>query len=180
MKRTSSVNLIESGEISKSSINVRDVNNYNQSLLSADKIFENKVEIPKDENEIKQFWNNNCQQLPQYGKIGEYIIENEQLLFEIDSSDIWVRVKLQMVEQLNLIEAEMDLKIDKTMAKSSFDDMIQKLALKMWNECSQVFTKERRMQIDKIENAQDTKQKNTNLSKRELEACKNVFVLQNF
>ena len=64
MKRTSSVNLIESGEISKSSINVRDVNNYNQSLLSADKIFENKVEIPKDENEIKQFWNNNCQQLP--------------------------------------------------------------------------------------------------------------------
>ena len=85
-----------------------------------------------------------------------------------------------MVEQLNLIEAEMDLKIDKTMAKSSFDDMIQKLALKMWNECSQVFTKERRMQIDKIENAQDTKQKNTNLSKRELEACKNVFVLQNF
>ena len=58
-----------------------------------------------------------------------------------------------MVEQLNLIEAEMDLKIDKTMAKSSFDDMIQKLALKMWNECSQVFTKERRMQIDKIENA---------------------------
>ena len=125
--------------------NTREVNNYNQSLLSADKIFENKVEIPKDENEIKKFWNNQCQLLPQNGKIGEYILENEQLLFEIDSNDIWVRVKLQMVEQLNLIEAEMDLKIDKTMVKSSFDDMIQKLALKMWNECSQVFTKERRM-----------------------------------
>ena len=57
MKRTSSVNLTESGEMNKS-INTREMNNYNQSLLSADKIFENKVEIPKDENEIKQFWNN--------------------------------------------------------------------------------------------------------------------------
>ena len=57
MKRTSSINLTESGEMNKSN-NTREVNNYNQSLLSADKIFENKVEIPKDENEIKQFWNN--------------------------------------------------------------------------------------------------------------------------
>ena len=81
-----------------------------------------------------------------------------------------------MVEQLNLIEAEMDLKIDKTMVKSSFDDMIQKLALKMWNECSQVFTKERRMKIDQLENAQDSKQKNTNLSKKRFYVRLNSFI----
>ena len=41
-----------------------------------------------------------------------------------------------MVEHHNLIEAEMDLKIDKLMVKADFDNLIQKLALKMWNECS--------------------------------------------
>ena len=180
MKRATSINLTENGEQSKGSLTNTPLHGYNQSLASQDKVIENKVEIPKDENEIKFFWDNNCQSLPQNGKIGEYIIENEQLLFEIDSSDIWVRVKLEMVEQHNLIEAEMDLKVDKTMAKSRFDDMIQKLALKMWNECSQVFTKERRMEIQKLAHAQEGKQKKTTLSKLELEACKNVFVLKDF
>ena len=41
-----------------------------------------------------------------------------------------------MVESHNLIEAEMDLKVEKSMKKSEFDRLIQKLALKMWNECS--------------------------------------------
>ena len=115
------------------------------------------MEIPKDESGIRYFWDNHCQSLPQTGKIGEYILENEQLLFEIDSNDIWVRVKLQMVEHHDLIEAEMDLKIEKTMGKSYFDDMIQKLALKMWNECSQVFTKERLIELQKLANAPEAK-----------------------
>ncbi len=68
--------------------------------------------------------------------MGEYIHENEQLLFDIDSQDIWVKIKLQMVQHHNLIEAEMDLKIDKSMVRSDFDMLIQKLSLKMWNECS--------------------------------------------
>ena len=51
--------------------------------------------------------------MPEFGKIGECISDNEQILFEIDSHDIWVRVKLQMVERHNIIEAEMDLKVEK-------------------------------------------------------------------
>ena len=82
------------------------------------------------------FWQRNCLELPDKGKVGEFIVDNEQILFEIESYDIWVKVKLQMVELHNLIEAEMDLKVEKSMKKSEFDRLIQKLALKMWNECS--------------------------------------------
>ena len=48
-------------------------------------IKDNKIDLPKDEDGIKHFWNTQCQALPDNGKIGEYIHENEQLLFEIDS-----------------------------------------------------------------------------------------------
>ena len=82
------------------------------------------------------YWQRNCLELPDKGKVGEFIVDNEQIIFEIDSYDIWVKVKLQMVESHNLIEAEMDLKVEKSMKKSEFDRLIQKLALKMWNECS--------------------------------------------
>ena len=48
----------------------------------------------------------------------------------------------------------------------------------MWNECSQVFTKERLLELQKLANAPEAKQKHTTLTKIELEACKNVFVLK--
>ena len=123
VKRTASVNLQESGEVTKTSI-LHTQTNFKESVASVEKVYESRVEIPKDEKGIRNFWDNHCQSLPQTGKIGEYILENEQLLFEIDSNDIWVRVKLQMVEHHDLIEAEMDLKVEKTMGKSLFDDMI--------------------------------------------------------
>ena len=140
---------------------------------------DNKVELPKDEAEIQNFWSTQCQILPENGKVGDYIHEHEQLLFEIDSQDIWVRVKLQMVERLNIIDAEMDLKIDKLMPRSEFDNLIQKLALKMWNECSQVFSRERWKEFKRMAQNQAPSQ-NSSLSKVEIEACKNIFVLQNF
>ena len=85
---------------------------------------------------MASYWQRNCLELPDKGKVGEFIVDNEQIIFEIESYDIWVKVKLQMVELHNLIEAEMDLKVEKSMKKSEFDRLIQKLALKMWNECS--------------------------------------------
>ena len=40
------------------------------------------------------FWQRNCLELPDKGKVGEFIVDNEQILFEIESYDIWVKVKL--------------------------------------------------------------------------------------
>ena len=71
----------------------------------------------------------------------------------------------------------MDLKVDKIMVKSEFDHLIQKLALKMWNDCSKVFTKERQNELKSLAKNQSGNQKNSSLSKVEMEACKNIFVL---
>ena len=117
--------------------------------------------------------------LPEQGTVGDHIHEHEQLLFEIESQDIWVRVKLQMVEHRNIIDAEMDLKIDKLMVRNDFDNLIQKLALKMWNECSQVFQRERWKEFKKMAQNQ-APALSSYLSKVEIEACKNIFVLQTF
>lgn len=43
-----------------------------------------------------QFWSNYCQPVPESGKVGEFIDENEILVLEIDSLDIWIRIKLVM------------------------------------------------------------------------------------
>ena len=41
----------------------------------------------------------------------------------------------------NVLEAEMDLKVEKSTPLTEFNQLMQKLALKVWNECCQVFVK---------------------------------------
>ena len=42
------------------------------------------------------FWDSYCKQIPDDGKVGDYIKENEILVLDIDSVDIWLGVKLVM------------------------------------------------------------------------------------
>ena len=65
------------------------------------------------------------------------------------------------------------------MVKLQFERLIQKLALKMWNECSQVFTKQRREDLDEMINNPESKNKLQGLSLAEIATCKNLFVLEN-
>ena len=81
--RTASVQLSGSHEESKS--NLTSSVNKESILDIKNTTMDNKVDIPRDEEGIKNFWNTQCQTLPENGKIGEYIHEDEQLLFEIDS-----------------------------------------------------------------------------------------------
>lgn len=46
-----------------------------------------------------------------------------------------------LTQATNVIEAEMDLKVEKHTQLSEFNMLMQKLALKVWNECCQVFLK---------------------------------------
>jgi hypothetical protein len=79
--------------------------------------------------------------LPEQGKIGESISEGQILVFDIDSVDIWLRVDLVLKQAQNVLEAEMDLKVEKSTPLTEFNQLMQKLALKVWNECCQVFVK---------------------------------------
>jgi hypothetical protein len=59
--------------------------------------------------------------VPDQGKVGDFIDENEILVLDIDSLDIWLRIKLVMAQAQNVIEAEMDLKVEKNILLSEFN-----------------------------------------------------------
>ena len=67
--------------------------------------------------------------------MGDSIQENEILVLDIDSIDIWLHVNLVMQQDQNCIEAEMDLRVDKSTSIKEFNQLMQKLSLKVWNEC---------------------------------------------
>jgi hypothetical protein len=90
------------------------------------------------------FWKNQCKKIPDSGKVGQYLGENEMLIFDIDSIDVWLKVTICMKEAENLVEAQMDLKVDKAMKSKDFEALLQKLSLKMWNECCQVILDKKR------------------------------------
>ena len=85
----------------------------------------------KNENAIKNFWAKNCRTLPltRFAKIGDHVRENEHLVFEVDSVDMWTQIKLFMVQGKYNIDAVMDLKIDKNLELREFRNLMQKLAL---------------------------------------------------
>ena len=86
MKKSESIALGQSMEESK----------LNQSLRNTDCINQDDylANLPDSEEEISFFWQRNCLELPDKGKVGEFIVDNEQIIFEIESYDIWVKVKL--------------------------------------------------------------------------------------
>lgn len=136
------------------------------------------------------FWNGYCRQVPDHGKVGQFIDENEILVLDIDSIDIWLHVNLFMQQGQNKIEAEMDLKVEKSIQLKEFYRLMQKLSLKVWNECCQVFLKK-----DNENDAKETRKiglstniliKSTKdidptaLSKGELDQARSLFVMTKF
>ena len=71
--------------------------------------------------------------------------EGDHLVFRLDSIDLWCHVRLFMVQGKYNIDASMDLKIEKNMILKDFKNLLQKLALQMWNRCVTVF-KDQRLQ----------------------------------
>ena len=137
------------------------------------------------------FWNSYCRQVPDQGKVGEFLDESEILVIEIDSIDIWLHVNLTMQQGQNKIEAEMDLKVEKSIQLKEFNRLMQKLSLKVWNECCQVFLKkdtdadgkDSRKSAGLMGNALSKSVRDIDpgaLIKGELETAKSLFVLTKF
>ena len=62
---------------------------------------------------------------------------------------MWISIKLFMVQGKYNIDANLDLKIVKTMVLKDFKNLMQKLALQMWNKCVPVFEAQRKKNIAK-------------------------------
>jgi len=73
----------------------------------------------------------NCKSVPlgSTNKVGDHFHENEHIIFSLDSADMWIKIKLEMAQGKYTIDADMDLKINKTMVLKDFKNLIQKLAL---------------------------------------------------
>ena len=81
------------------------------------------------------FWVDYCLQIPLNGKVGDFIDENEILVLDIDSIDIWLHVNLVMSHGANSLNADMEIKVEKSTSLREFNRVMQKLSLKVWNEC---------------------------------------------
>lgn len=59
-------------------------------------------------------------------------------MYHIDSDDIWVKIKLTCMERTNYLKADLDIRVDKQLTMSDFDNLLQKLAVDIWNRCCPV------------------------------------------
>ena len=53
---------------------------------------------------------------------------------------MWIKVNLLLTQERNVIDAELELKIEKNIALTDFDAILQKTSLKVFNECCQLFS----------------------------------------
>jgi len=84
----------------------------------------------KNDDQIDKFWTNNCKTVPlSTNKIGELFGENEHIVCKLESFDMWISVELGMKQGKYNIDANMDLKIMKSMLLKDFKNLMQKLAL---------------------------------------------------
>ena len=138
----------------------------------------------KTDEAILRFWNKNCTNIPiqSCNKIGDYLREGEHLLCKFDSVDMLCHIKLFMVQGKYNIDALMDLKIDKNMVLKDFKNLLQKLALQMWNRCVTVFKEQRSKAVQKSSlnfklYSQETNKDLKRLSIFELQTIQNIFIL---
>ena len=95
---------------------------------------------------------------------------------------MWTQIKLNMVQGKYNIDAVMDLKIDKNMELREFRNLMQKLALQMWNRCVTVFKAQRskavakKSQVFKLQTS-ELNEKLNQVSIFELDAVQNIFIL---
>ena len=82
-------------------------------------------------------------------KIRDLLREQDHLIINLESIDMWCHIKLFMVQGKYNIDALMDLKIEKNMLFKDLKNLMQKLALQMWNRCVTVFKEQRMQKISK-------------------------------
>ena len=75
---------------------------------------------------IKAFYDKNCKSVPlnSNNKIRDLLRENDHLVFNLDSIDMWCHIKLFMVQGKYNIDALMDLKIEKMMVFKDLKNML--------------------------------------------------------
>jgi hypothetical protein len=65
-----------------------------------------------------------------HGLVSENLKANDHLMCDVDSEDIWIKVRLMIEAELDhFVEAEVEVKVDKSMHAEAFQRVLQKLIL---------------------------------------------------
>ncbi len=71
--------------------------------------------------------------LPIEGPLKEHLKDNDTLMCAIESDDIWLRLKLSLDCSIGELDAEGDMRLEKTMEWPSFQMVLQKLCMRIWD-----------------------------------------------
>jgi hypothetical protein len=66
----------------------------------------------------------NFEILPLNGKIRDFVNQNDLVMFKLDSQDMWIKVILKISQENNVIDAELDLKVEKNIALTEFESLL--------------------------------------------------------
>jgi len=64
------------------------------------------------------------QLLPRDGTLNQNVQQNDLLLYVVDSLDLWVKIRFNCSESLNVMTADLDIKIDKKMLSKNFQRLL--------------------------------------------------------
>jgi hypothetical protein len=64
------------------------------------------------------------QLLPRDGTLNQNVQQNDLLLYVVDSLDLWVKIRFNCSESLNVMTADLDIKIDKRMLSKNFERLL--------------------------------------------------------
>jgi len=75
--------------------------------------------------------------LPTEGAIEDYVKHQDHLICDVDTSDLWLKIKINFDSPVKNMDAEMHLKLRKSETGLGLSRIIQKLCIRVWNQVCQ-------------------------------------------
>jgi hypothetical protein len=87
------------------------------------------IDLNRAPASVSRALKNPMSSVPTHGRVVESLRANDHLMCDVESHDIWVKLKLHIEAEQSLVESELEVKFDKSMNGEAFQRVIQKLIL---------------------------------------------------
>jgi len=69
--------------------------------------------------------------VPLKGRVNEHLRPNDHLMCDVESHDVWIKLKLMIEAEVNtnFVEVDLEVKIDKNMDGPMFQRVVQRLII---------------------------------------------------
>eukprot|EP00347_Sterkiella_histriomuscorum_P005397 403356770 len=80
---------------------------------------------------------NSQTQIQIQGKVKDQLKANDYIMCKVDSADIWLKLKIQILSPHKSLETGVEMKVDKELIGKSLTEIIQKYCIDIWNNYCQ-------------------------------------------